>query len=508
MLRVILCAGIVALGMAFAPEARAEAATATFSVRYQDILLLDHQSVDIPAVGTVTISTQDGIERVVNAQSVLGMLISLDRANDSFRISKATYYPWSPPSVYVNCIFVESPQTDACENWLYAVNGQDPQIGMDAYVPQAGSQVFLYFGVSKRVSAAGTSVAPDSPFTLASQQYLFETNEWGPLGGVTIGITQPNLADPFSPVEVVTAAVDGIGNAVFSLAGVGRYDAGIKEDYYTFKLPITVYNPIGGVISAVAATAVGGTVPPTPATPAAVRVEKAVEFLLSYQDGDGSFLQSQRLTDWAAIALGAHDSAGSAAGRVRSYLLVNPDPGSLPTDFERRAMALMALGVNPYNGTSTDYIAKIIAAFDGTQIGDPSLFNDDIFGLLVLLRAGYASADPVVSKTAEFIMSKQQADGSFIGVDMTAAAIQALVLVQENPGVAGALQKASAYLASNLGSDGGFAGSVASAAWAGQAMSALGSEASMVRSYLAIKQAEDGGWAPREAAGSRVWETS
>ena len=61
------------------------------------------------------------------------------------------------------------------------------------------------------------------------------------------------------------------------------------------------------------------------------------------------------------------------------------------TDYERHAMALMTLGINPYNGTSVNYIQKIVDSFDGNQIGDPSLINDDVFAIFPLVKSGYSS---------------------------------------------------------------------------------------------------------------------
>ena len=47
-------------------------------------------------------------------------------------------------------------------------------------------------------------------------------------------------------------------------------------------------------------------------------------------------------------------------------------------------MALMSLGLDPYNTNGENYINKIISGFDRKQFGDASVDNDDIFALITL----------------------------------------------------------------------------------------------------------------------------
>jgi len=110
-------------------------------------------------------------------------------------------------------------------------------------------------------------------------------------------------------------------------------------------------------------------------------------------------------------------------------------------------MALMALGIDPYIGTATDYITPIVESFDGIQIGHPSLVNDDVFALFPLPKAGYEADSDIISSTIAFILTKQGANGAWEeSVDLTAAAIQALSPFSKVPGVANALAKAKGYL--------------------------------------------------------------
>jgi len=242
-------------------------------------------------------------------------------------------------------------------------------------------------------------------------------------------------------------------------------------------------------------------------------VPAALAYLVDQQESDGSF-DSEFLSDWAAIAFAAAGNI-SAKTALRNYLLSAAPNLSSVTDYERHAMALLALGINPYNGTSKDYLTPIVEAFDGAQIGDPDLDNDDIFALFPLLHAGYDSDDTIIARTTEFILSRQQGSGAWDGsVDVTAAAIQALTLVDDLPGVPPALEKAQAYLRGAQGADGGFGNSF-STSWVLQAIAALGDSpreweksGRSPAEYLAERQEEDGGVEPSSSTRQmRQWAT-
>lgn len=207
--------------------------------------------------------------------------------------------------------------------------------------------------------------------------------------------------------------------------------------------------------------------------------EKAIKYLAGRQAVDGS-IDNELFTDWAAIAFGAVSPEHEAVPALKNYFINNPDPGESlgppVLSWTRRAMALMALGINPYSGTTINYIQKIVEAFDGEQIGDTKLVNDDIFALLVLRRAGFEPSDTIVQKTSNFILNNQKPDGSWPGgVDMTAAAIQTLSLVSDIEGTTDAIAKAKAYLQSQQQVDGGF-GNPEATSWVLQAIAALGED--------------------------------
>ena len=252
-----------------------------------------------------------------------------------------------------------------------------------------------------------------------------------------------------------------------------------------------------------------------------IDVNKAVEFLSNNKNSNGSFGSSDLYTDWVAIALSTQNNDNVAKLKIKEYLLSNPDiviglneVGSLA----RRSMALMSLGISPYDGTKTNYIQKIVDSFGGNQFGDNNLYNDDIFALLTLLKSGYQTTEPMIIKDIKYILSKQNPNGSWDGVDLTAAAIQALGQAKNVEGVDEALTKSLEYLQTSLNNEGGF-GNVESTAWAIQAIDSSTDSASNwlknnlnPHDYLYKKQSASGSVTtlPKEENNldSKIWSTA
>lgn len=208
-------------------------------------------------------------------------------------------------------------------------------------------------------------------------------------------------------------------------------------------------------------------------------VEKAIRYLAENQRQDGSF-GNPLFTDWVALAFSAYDINHPAVFGIKNYLISNPDPGesfgSPVLSFIRRAMALMALYVDPYYGTKINYIQKIVDSFDGKQIGSVDLVNDDIFALLVLRKAGFSLKDSIIQKTTDFILKNQKQNGSWEGsVDITAAALQSLSLVSDIKGVQEAMDKGKRYIINKQQDDGGF-GNAESTSWALQSSFVFGED--------------------------------
>jgi len=493
-----------ALFLLTAPAAHA-AGTITFHLRYQSDMVFE-DSWPLPDLAPVNIQDKAGVAHTATSTSALAVLLDVDKAKDSFAVSDLAYFD-SFKSFLVNCISVAKGNTKACFDWHYAVNGVLPSVGVDQYLLKAGDDVFFFFG-SHRVAFRKDAFYKDESFVATAQNYLYQTNEWTPLPNVTIGITKDNPSDPFSPLVVATLVADAAGKASFTLQTEGTYHLGIAEDFYFPLFELTIVAP--------QVNPGGGSFFESPPHHRDVDVQKTMQFFLSHQNPDGSFGNASLFSDWTAIAFGAYEGNNPAKAALVHYLLGDPSPGNLVSDDERRAMALMALSINPYTGTKTNYIQKILDGFDGTQFGSPDLINDDVFALVPLLNAGLNEKDPAISHAVAFILSKQEKDGSWVGgADMTSAAVQALAEVPSLDGVSGALEKAKVYLKSKQDLTGGFDHNAFSTSWVMQGIKALGDDSSSWQrngntpgDYLSGLQAEDGGMSVEGDIATRLWATA
>lgn len=495
-----------------------ETGSTTITIRHGSDIIWSGETSFPLGDATTTVSSTSGDLVSVPARSVLAALIALDATEDEFAITDLSYFS-SFDSFLINCI--SAPVISAepqCDNWQYVVNGIYAQVGTDDYLLNDGDVVFVYFGSPRRVSLSDASVSVGEPFTATAERYVPENDTYEPATEFTIGVTQTNPDDPFTPLEIATSTVDESGQATFSLDSAGSYAVGLKEDFYFPTTALTVSEvptpsspPAQGGGSTDPSQGAG---PENTPTSTEVDISSAMAFLVAAQNANGSFA-TPILTDWAAIAFAAGDASEAAKNKLRDYLVSTSAGLSNATDYERRAMALMALGINPFTGTSLDYIAKILSYFDGTQFGDNSLVNDDIFAIYPLVDAGYTSSDDVILKTVAFIVTKQKSDGSWENsVDLTAAAVQALVQTSSLANVTEALEKAKTYLHSKQQTNGGFENGQ-STSWALQAIAAFGDPISSwtvdgktPEEYLALLQQIDGGLeAISTESHTRLWST-
>ncbi len=161
-------------------------------------------------------------------------------------------------------------------------------------------------------------------------------------------------------------------------------------------------------------------------------------------------------TDWAMTALAA---AGINAADV-STSLTDPSaqdfyldewqtegPGGAGTDAARGILTGIAGGIQPSrlstagDTTKSNLVARIAELFDGTQIGEPGLLNDDIFGVLALHQAGVPQA--MLGRIVDFLRTKQLPDGGWswnaapgapADTDMTGSVVAAFCAAGVSPG--------------------------------------------------------------------------
>ena len=131
-------------------------------------------------------------------------------------------------------------------------------------------------------------------------------------------------------------------------------------------------------------------------------------------------------SDWGMTALAA---AGTNAADVRAGL-ADPSaqdfylgewqaegPGGAGTDAERGILAGVAGGIQTSRlGVSgevekSNLVARVAELFDGTQIGEEGLLNDDIFGVLALHEAG--APQSLLRQEVDYLRTKQLPDGGW-----------------------------------------------------------------------------------------------
>lgn len=210
-------------------------------------------------------------------------------------------------------------------------------------------------------------------------------------------------------------------------------------------------------------------------------------YLFGADSASVAYLKSKPLSPWSIMAL-------FASGEEVSPDSLKSIPLEKAIDLEAPILALTAAKKDPRTFGEADLIAKLKSFYDGTQLGEAGILNDDIFGLLALVASGEKANEVMVSGIKTFVLSKQNADGGFsfaVGgtsdTNTTAAAIMALRAAGV-PALDKALVDASAYLKLAQNDDGGFpydpksswgtASDASSDAWVMMAVKALGEDVS------------------------------
>ncbi len=498
-----------------------------------DVNLTIRDRANIVFSGTVSLPTSitslndiDTTPHAVDPSSVLATVGSADETSGNFNISNLTYFS-SFNSLYLKCITYSS--GEKCDDWQYVVNGSYPQTGMDQNILAGGENIYVYFGPQNRVQLSSNNINQNGTLVVTAQKYDYENNAWITRTGVTIGLTQSDPLNPFLPTEIQTLAVDDNGQASFSSIPAGSYDVGVREDFYFPNQKLTVVAPSMNVSGAGSGNSSSGSnsqeqanksePSPIAETKKIFDLEKAFDFIAAQQKEDGSFGEDL-YTDWVALALASGNSQEQVIKLVKYFgksKLENPQL----TDYERRAMALMSLGLNPYNTNGENYIEKITAGFDGEQFGDAHEYNDDVFALIVLLNAGYSDEEEIIKKSTSFILGAQSENGSWSeSVDMTGAVMESLAKFNQNEQVKNALLKAKDFLKQKQNNDGGW-GNASSTAWAIEGILAMNEKPEdwkkgedMSFDYLATLQDIDGGiknlQADKEDGNlqNKIWETA
>ncbi|MDP3685778.1 MAG: terpene cyclase/mutase family protein [bacterium] len=379
---------------------------------------------------------------------------------------------------------------DFSRSWNFWLGDDPSSVGLDSHRVTANDRILLAFaaspGVPLRVTAPEHAEI-DTSVAIRTEKRVGEFDErfvwhgrWEPAAGATL--TADEQTHPVPADGTVTLTFPKPGSVTLQATGTGLVRSARGILIVTDASPTPTPTP----------TATPPTPTPTPpATPSPTpppavspedrneRARAALQYLRNRQ-GDQGDIDGDIVTGWSAIAFGAHGERGEAIRRNRSLLDALADARlTSATDIERQILAVRAAGANPRAFADTDLIQMLKERVRNGQIGEEALLNDDIFGVLAFLAAGEPPTDPAVQSGVRTILQQQAGDGSVGGLDLTAAAIQALRAYAARGGstdIGPVLDRARTYLRSRQDRFGGFGENSATTSWAIQAIIALGED--------------------------------
>ena len=398
--------------------------------------------------------------------------------------------------LFLKRVGADDTPADFSQSWVFWVNDDPASVGLDAHAVATGDRILLAFGafpgVPLRVTVPeNAAVAVPATFVVEKRVGEFDDTfawhgRWEPAEGATLTIGE----------TAHTVPADGRVTTSFAAEGTVPVHATGPTFIRSAQRTITVGAPVATPTPAPSPTpspTPTPSVPPTPApspttapTPDISAAERAsaaraaLSYLRGHQSDTGE-IDGSITTAWSTIAFGTD---GQRAGDIRasgSSLLgaLARAPLSSATDVERQILAARASGANVRAFAGLDLVAELRRRFDGQQLGNASLVNDDIFGVLALLAAGESANSAPVAATVGTILERQGGDGSWENLDLTAAAIQALRAYGEGGGqrnVDDALARARLNLRQHQDQHGGFGENSATTSWGIQAIVALGED--------------------------------
>ncbi len=181
--------------------------------------------------------------------------------------------------------------------------------------------------------------------------------------------------------------------------------------------------------------------------------DRGVNWFLSNQEESGSFGfgGDWAMTALAAAGLNAADASTSLADpSAQDFYLGDwqaSGPGGAATDAERAILSGVAGGIQTSrlstsaDTTKSNMVARVAELFDGEQIGETGLLNDDIFGVLALHHAG--APPELLRSIVDYLRTKQLPNGGWswnaspgapADTDMTGSVVAAFCAAGVGPG--------------------------------------------------------------------------
>jgi len=497
------------------------------TIRYNDEVVF---SGNIELTTTTYHDEINNLDYSLTTSTVFSTLVNTDASSTNFAITDDQFNSYYN-SFYLRCItFQTSTTTEACDNWQYTVDGQYVGVGMDKKELIGDENIYIYFGDRYKLNTEKTEYTTDETVTSTLQEYDFTNNTWQNKAGQEILLTEPIASDysNWPPQIFSSSTTNDFGEAYFNQTTTGTYYITLANDYWpSVTITITTTTPTSTENNIIEnPTSGGGSSNSTiDHSPTQIQITEAVNKILNYfktqQNEDGSILDGGT-SDWVAMSFGANGqyakdiknsiSDNSLYDYIYNYNFTDPSEMNLCAAYPRHILALLASGVTKTDNKIVDLKNKITNenCYQNSLYGQTGI-NDDIFALIVLQNFGFDEGDEEVSKTIDFIISKQSGSGSWEGIDLTAAAIQALVEFDDYDEVSSAVSKAENFIKNRQNPNGGWS-NVYSTAWAMMAMSALSHDFDDWRGnpleYLGELQNEDGGLLKNDSENNRIWSTS
>jgi hypothetical protein len=149
--------------------------------------------------------------------------------------------------------------------------------------------------------------------------------------------------------------------------------------------------------------------------------ERGANWFQANQEESGNLGSDWGMTALAAAGVNAADVSTSLADPSAQDFYLDEwetaGPGGAGTDAARGILTGVAGGIQPSrlsassDASKSNLVARIAELFDGTQIGETGLLNDDIFGVLALHQAG--APRPILRQIVDYLRSQQHTDGGW-----------------------------------------------------------------------------------------------
>jgi hypothetical protein len=194
----------------------------------------------------------------------------------------------------------------------------------------------------------------------------------------------------------------------------------MTPQFIPLRRPLRALAAAALTIAAMAALSTSANAYVTPAE-AAHAAQRGANWFESNQQESGDLGSDWAMTALAATGVNAADVHTSLADPSAQDFYLGEwqasGPGGAGTDAERGILAGVAGGIQisrlsaSADATRSNLVARVAELFDGTQIGEPGLLNDDIFGVLALHQAG--APPELLRHLVDYLRTKQLADGGW-----------------------------------------------------------------------------------------------